>query len=368
MSVYQRRYEFYVVQPFEYEEVISATSGVATDTDVIVGESERLIGYNTYAKSRTTYDDSLLITDPIQLEGEVKYKRGGSDNSSSFTLYNLSDETLSRIKADYTVLLKAGYQTDKELPILFVGSILKVSTEQTKQGRKTKLICKEGGVQQKDLHYNNFYQMGLFTYSDILLDISSFLQDNGVSVNFDTTPTEQQKSPDQNRIAVAPVNAPYPAKPAPTYYKQRYSTVIKGSYNLSGNVFQSLSVLCDAIDYVWYMSKGVLYIQPRENPRLVDYFELSPAVILGSVSPSNDNTKVSSNDSEAQKGVGVSVSMFLDARVALENYFNILEGDYAGSYRPEEIEHKLNWFNGPWQTKVKCKPAEDIALNQTVGG
>lgn len=366
MSVFQRRYELYVVQPFKYEEIKSATQNKATELDVINENSDRLIGYNTYSESRVIYDDSLLITDPIQLEADINYG-GSGGGGAEIKLYNLSDKTVKRIQGNQTILLKAGYKTDAELPVLYVGTIQAVrSSSKESKDRVTTLICKEGGLQQRDLQYNHCYIRGT-TYSDIIADIADYLNRNGIPTSLLLSSRGVKRSTRTQLIVTSATSGFKESSPRPSVFDEIVNQKSLSSINVSGNVFSSLTSICDSIDYIWFISKGIVYIQPREAERYQDFVELTPDVVVGNISPSDDQSGVSSNDPAAKVGVGVNFTVFLDARLALENYVKIGYGEYSGTYSITSLKHRLNWHNGPWQTSVVTKPIEILAVNQNGG-
>lgn len=368
MRVFQRRYELYVVQPFKFEEIKTATSNAATELDVITDTNiDRLIGYNTYSEARVTYDDSLLITDPLQMEADIKYKRGSGDSGASeIRIYNLSDATLNKIAANYTVLLKAGYRTDPELPVLFIGTINTVRTKREGSDKVTTLICKEGGLQQRDLQYNHCYIRGT-PYSQIIADMADYLNVNGIPTSLLLDSRGQKRQTRYQLIATSATAGFKPSAPRPSVFDQIIDTATTGSYNVSGNIFSSLTTLLDSIDYVWFISKGVVYIQPREAERFQDKVILSPDVVIGNLEPSDDQSRTSSQDPSNSAGIGIGATVFLDARFALENVVEIPSGLFTGTYMITEIKHKLNWHSGPWQTELKTKPIQKLSLNQNVG-
>ena len=369
MSVFQRRYELYIVQPFKYEEIKSATESKATELDVINENSDRLIGYNTYSETRVVYDDSLLITDPIQLEADIGYGKGsGSDGGggAEIKLYNLSDKTIKRIQGNQTILLKAGYRTDAELPILYVGTIQKVNNKKEGKDRVTTLICKEGGLQQRDLQYNHCYIRGT-TYSEIIADIADYLNRNGIPTSLLLSSRGIKRSTRTQLIVTSATSGFKESSPRPSVFDEVVNQKSLSSINVSGNVFSSLTSICDSIDYIWFISKGVVYIQPREADRYQDFVELTPEVVVGNIAPSDDQSGISSNDPAAKVGTGINFTVFLDAKLALENYVKVGYGEYAGTYSIISLKHRLNWHNGPWQTSVVTKPIETLTVNQNGG-
>ena len=127
-------------------------------------------------------DGGLLIQPPLQLDAVIKY--GGTSNSTNqvatIKVHNLSKDTLSKIKAKDSVILKTGYTQDSDLPICFVGTIEQVYTVDN----MTTLLCKEGGNVQCQAYYITSFDKGE-TYEYVLGRFIKKFSEYGMGVDVD---------------------------------------------------------------------------------------------------------------------------------------------------------------------------------------
>ena len=207
----------------------------------------------------------------------------------------------------------------------------------------------------------------MYTYMQILKDITDVLKEAGIPHVLNNTPTEQA---DRQTLPLYTELTGIPQLPAPyrADLERRLQVTIPYSYALQGRLFNSLTKVCKDIDFVWFVSKGVLYIQPREFPVLQDLVSVIPNNIIGGVEPYSSNIGMTGEVSD--EGNGVDLTVFLDARIGLESYIKLSHGEYVGMYTPDIIEHKMDYHSGVWQTNIKTKPyiTGSLTIPQTLEG
>lgn len=345
-NVFGHKYELYVVQPNELIIVNNGTTGYEGDAlalyeGKIVSISSRTSGLSTSTPG-STYDyitvdgGSLLITNPIQLEGSISYKNGkksGQGQDAEFKLYNLSEDTLSGIQANSTVILKMGYETDTELPIAFVGQVVKVSTDNspTTSDSITTILCKEGENVLKTVN--------------IVRSFSSFLDNRFVINTFIDRFAE-------NGIPLGGF-APHPI----------LTEGLGESFIVSGLLAKEFTKFLSSIDFIWFISKGKLYVQPSTSDRVTDFLEVNADNVIGTIKPYDDKAGQSTGSPE-NRPVGVEFETFMNANIGLETYLNITYGDYQGKYKPSEVRFQFNWKQGPWSVKVRCQQLLNYEIYQ----
>lgn len=155
-QVFGHKYEFYIGKagrliqehnaPTGYEDSIPATiMRPNTEVSTLTG------GFIDY---RTIPDQAKVITNPFQMDAEIKYEtpKVASTKSqvSKFKFYNIGEELRDFISKNDVVILKAGYETDSELPLAFTGTVQKVSTERVGADLVTTIIAVDGGNPIKD--------------------------------------------------------------------------------------------------------------------------------------------------------------------------------------------------------------------------
>lgn len=300
-----------------------------------IDESERPVSSVTggYIDYTSLPSQAVLIEDPIQIDATIKQSSGrtnGSTPAGTIKVYNLSKVTINQITADSTVVLKAGYTTDNELPVVFIGQIERVYTTREGADNVTTLYCKDAANPLKSAKFARSYPIG-FEYQYILLDVIEEFGRNGV--------------PFGSFIG-----------------DDRSAQAIQEGVTYNAKLGKVLSEICDEIDFTWFISKGRLYVQPRELDRLIDFVIIRPENVIGAIQPNDDKSALSVSD-RSSKPPGIKVDTFLNGSVGLNTYVKIESGDFKGDYKPDSIEHRLNWYNGPWQTTIETQGVKEFANN-----
>jgi hypothetical protein len=332
-------YELFVGKPTQLIERHHAPTGFEGTTNANIKSPENVSEFSVggYIDYLTIPKGVKKIVNPIQLEAEIKYtvgKTSGAPQTATIRVYNLSEDTLNFIEADAAVVLKAGYTQDAQLPLIFVGQVEKVFTNRVGPDNITTIIAKDGSNVLKNVKFVAAYPSGQ-TYGFVIGQMIKAFADNGVPLGgFERSFTRTTQ----------------PIKEAQAY---------------SGMLGQELSSLCEDIDYIWYLSKGKLYIQPKEVDRLIDVINISAKQVVGTLKPNDDKTGKSSKDKES-KPSGVKLTTFLNGDIGTHTYLNITYGDYKGQYKPDSVSYKLNWKNGPWTTTIESQRVKKYVTNNTI--
>ena len=336
-EVFNHRYELTVGRPQELIErhnafnvsegtQLSTTKTTDRVTSVITG------GYVDYV---TVPNGAKVITEPIQMEADIKYSIGqtsGNPQTATIKVFNVSQDTLNFIEANAAVILKAGYQTDSEIPVIFAGQIERTFSTKVGPDIVTTMICKEASNVLKNVRFVANYPEGQ-TYTFILNQLIKKFQDNGV--------------------------------PLGRFIQSRRSLqTVQEAVSYSGKLSTKMSDICNSIDYTWFTSKGKLYLQPVELDRPLEFIEPSITQIIGTVRPNDDKTAKASNDKESRPK-GVNIDMYLNGEVGIHTYIRLGAQfeTFSGDYRPDSVRFRLNWQNGPWQTSIESQRVKEFATN-----
>ena len=320
-EVFGHKYELFIGEPSRLIEMHNAP----TPYDDVIPASIKAPNLN---KSLLTggYIDYLTIdptfrriTNPIQMIAKVKYKEpksGSSPQTSVIKLFNISDTTLESIVTDALVMLNAGYEQDgDDLPTVFVGTVDTVDTQTEGANQVTTITCTEGGNAIKSIRYVNSHPAGR-TYNFILLQMIKKFKDNGIPLGAFIESDRTIQSPKEQTV-------------------------------FSGKLAKSLTDLCDSLDYVWFICKGSLYVQPKDLHRPTEILKIDSSNVIGKITPSKDKAGVPSASADVGP-TGVKFRTFLNGEVGLQSYINIEEGDFAGDYKVKTLTFDLNWHDGPW--------------------
>lgn len=343
-EVFGHKYELYIKLPTRLIDKHKEVGSCQAPSPALVGarnvknyydfiDVTSITGYSVPESDYLTVESSpVLITNPIQMTADIEYGNNSNSKGSqtaTIKLHNLSPTTLNNIKKNSAILLKAGYDTDKELPILFVGTVEKVTTEKN----ITEISCKEGGNVLKTVIFQQKFAKGTTFLSVFITVMDAFAQQGIPTGNF-------YGNADSLRELQEPLN-------------------------LSNTLESVLTELCNMLKFVWFISGGKLYVQPRDEDRVVEVLKVYPQNVIGNININDDSKAVSVTQKDDETS-GISFTGFLNPDIRLETYVEVTYGDYIGTYKPTTIKHTLDWYNGPWQTKIEAMPVKEYELQRTI--
>lgn len=328
-KVFGHKYELYIGDSPKLIDKHTEPSAYTTDNALIFPIAHKTSSTPTGGEDYRTVGTSFIkITDPVQMVAKVTYSEaktsGTSPQSASINLYNLSPKTLEQINTDSIVILNAGYESkgEKEQPPLslaFSGTVDHISTQQSGAEMITTLLCTEGGSAVKSIRFTKSYPAGR-TYAFLLEQMIKEFADNGIPLgSFSKT--------------------------------DRTSTSVQEQSVFSGKLSKCLTDLCSGINYVWYISRGKLHIQPKDLPRRVDFLEVNPENIIEKIHPIKNKVGMATTDPVSTLK-GIKFSTFFNGEVGLESYVRIAKGDFAGQYGVKKLDLHLNWADGPWTMTI----------------
>lgn len=327
-EVFGHKYELFVGKPARLIELHNAPTAYDDDIPSLIKapnlqKSLLTGGYVDYLSVDNTF---RRITNPIQMVAKITYrepKAGTTPQTATIKLYNLSDQTLESIVTDALIMLNAGYETGgSELETAFVGTVDFVDTQEEGGDQVTTILCTEGGNAIKSIRYVNSHPEGR-TYNFILLQMINKFKENGIPLG------RFQES-------------------------DRTIQSVKEQVVYSGKLAKILTDLCASLDYVWFICKGKLYVQPKDQPRATEILKIKDSNIIGKITPVKNKVGVPS--ASAEGGVkGIKFKTFFNGQVGLQSYVNISEGDFTGDYNITKLDVELNWANGPWTMTIETE-------------
>lgn len=312
-------------------------------TDLVIAQHTKKTGYEYQgrllpASTTSIYTDgyidyltieqSITISNPIQLKATINYGgKSGQDQMTTIELMGLSDATKAAIVANKVLLLEVGYETDETLPTLYVGHIESVHSDR----HTTYIRCKEGGNVIKTVNvYHKFRKSQ--THADVFNYFIKQFGENGVPFGGLFTCARTDLALGENRV-------------------------------VSSTLVAAITDFCTELDYVWFISKGKLYIRAKDLDRITDIVTLSEQNIVGNIERADDKTAKPTDD-KSNKGVGVKLKLYMNAEIGMNTYIKIPFGEFEGDYKPTSITYHLNWKQGPWQIALECVPVSSYDLQQ----
>ena len=305
-DVFNRIYELYISKPLQI---------IQTNGDIVASSS-------------------LKITNPIHMTADIKYNEAtssGGNNSTVISIYNLSDKTLSDIKARSYVLLKAGYG-NQTISTLYVGVIDRVVTQREGNDKVTTLTCTEASIVKKSAPFNRTFVKGE-TYLSVLLTITAEWQAWGVPLG-------------------------------EIYSTPKTLGALSKDLTLATTLEAALSTVCNMAGLVWYIVNGNLFIEDKQSTeeRLTNVVVIEPHNVIDRIEASQDDTTLVAGQESLQ---GVRIRTFLNPLLDISKRFKVTYGDYAGLYKVDTVSHSLSWHDGDWVTEIEGTPTK-YALNKDV--
>ncbi|MCP4394939.1 MAG: hypothetical protein GY804_11835 [Alphaproteobacteria bacterium] len=289
-------------------------------------------------KTLPAQGDFILLTDH-HFEAEVNYSKEGKGNktvSQNFSIYNPAPDTESKIKTGNALILKAGYNTDEQIPIICATIITKSWVERSGNNRVLKLLCSEAHDVKKTICYSETFAKTL-TYEDGIKKLLDVFAQYGVPVG---------------RIQIT---------------EAAKNTQFGKAYSVSGKLNKSMETLCSHSGHRWYMIGGDIYVEPV-NPNDVEQvraLKVEQKNLKGNMEFLDDITnKDQTKDKTKKQGVGFTIN--LNGNINREAYVEVVAtqgnepsteefNNYVGVYAVTSVKHKLSFEGSAWDTIIETR-------------
>lgn len=329
MQALHRKYELYVGRLRELDRrfrdgfVVGVTSG-----EILEDIEEKYGSLDVDIRTSPKSSDFILIKDH-QMTATVVYDREGSGSKTptqTLKIYNPEPKTEEHIKNGNIVILKAGYNIDSELPIIFAANIIR--SEVTKNGadRVLKLTCGEAYECNRNVKYNKSFPIGT-TYYDIIWDILKTFASFGV-------PTGH------------------------FYFGDISNKFIYKPMVFSTTIYDALETVCDAVRFKWYVARGLVNVEPKayasDDEEFVKVITITESNVKNTIEALSNTSNKDKKDSQLnQKGIKLTVN--LNGEIAGADGVKVSYGDYKGKYLITKVSHNLDFEGQQWDTTIECK-------------
>ena len=354
-----RKYELKIGSP-SFTKIVTPTFGVYKP-DVQV-KKVFISPNNSYVDQLTipAGNETLTITD-LQIEATIEYGIDKDSQKAEIKVYNLSDDSVSKIKANGIVSLKAGYYTDENLPLIVVGQILSVKTERASQDRVTTIVCADGYAARKGTHVSKSAIAG-----ESYLDVLKYLVGEAAKVGVPLGKGIPVESGSNRLLAneIASGNATSADIEVNRIIKQ-----VKSGVALEGELFEQINKAATEVGYRSYISLGKLYIEPMNHRATTTVVTIEPTTTI-SLEGVSDTTTSSSGSTESEDGGttqtddfdGVRATIFLDGTITTDSILRVKSSKsdrstlkyFVGDYRIKSITHALNYYGDDWSTTIEA--------------
>lgn len=302
-----------VVRPNGVESVPAPLRLTVEGTNV-VDESLQKLSYQDFLVRPT---ESIKITN-LNIKAKVTDSKTGKTNKDNTTIeiMNLTKAKQQFIQVDDTVLLKAGYKNEGELPLIFAGQVVSVETIKVAQDDITRIRCKSAGVVRRNVKISKKPRRNE-TRQDIAEYLAGIAAKNGI--------------PTGNLDVIIP------------------DSTFKSGYGLVGNFFTVMEEWCDNFSMRSYISLGKLYIEPKDSVEFKDVVNVKEDNVKGSIRP------LSSSVGKTAKKKGIKFTTFLDGRITTSKKVRVRYGEYTGDYKIIQVVYDLDYEGKKWDSVVTCE-------------
>lgn len=307
-----------------------------------------LVDFRTVARNATSWKD-------LQISCDIKNaSRSMADTppTSTITIYNLSDSSISKIKPTYTLKLSAGYKSTG-IGTIFNGTILNVITTRAKGGdTMTKMVCSDSKFPMKYVRGSVSFPPEV-TPRNVIHSLLSLLSEKGIPTGRFHAETEVTGFvPEDEREFTLPAAL----RGVESYTHTPRATVdapYKNGYSFEGNVWDELRRVCESIKYRCSVRLGKIYVeQDIQSSVSRQLLILDPAQIVAKTSRWSDQTGEEAKSAPS----GIKITTVLSHESGTADTLRITSGTHKGDWQIKGIEHKMKFIGGDWVTIIKALP------------
>lgn len=252
----------------------------------------------------------------------VKSDKAANKNKATFSVYNLSDDSIAKIKRNQKVEFRAGYVEDNP-KIMFLGQVTDVSTKREGVTVKTTIKCEDGYVPVREGHTCKSFPAGSsvgFIISEIVtndLGLPKPLMSNGNLGDSKGINKKYQKSvPKQGH---------------------------------SGNI---ITKLCKENFLTWSIRDGNVIVYPVNGSTGVAVPKLSSASgMIGSPQRATDNKSKLTDSKDIQDAY--KVKSLLNGTFNTGDLIEIVSSFTTGQYRITKVTHKGSFRGTDWFSELE---------------
>ncbi len=323
-NLFGRKYSLIIGLP--RGDLNTAGTGLPIPTAIRRGEGsiEEIVGQNNPAQPIIREQSFIEIKD-LQIKATLiqgKRDSGKFTKTNTIDIYNLSRDTIDKLRAGMIVLFTAGYTQDIELASVFTGEIEKVITDRQGANTITRLYCGDNTTARRDVRVSMAWSEGT-SYDQVLTDLLSFAQVNNVTLG-------RPEIPEGMGIAIG-------------------NKFLEAGYTVQGNLFDVIKKVAKECQYVSYFCDGKFYVEPEVAPHIVEVFRIEEDNVKEFIKPKQN---VNKNTKEVSQGINL--KLFLDGRVKVNSKLELPSGPKAGTYIVKKVTHYLDYEGSWWETELEA--------------
>ena len=252
----------------------------------------------------------VLKNDTVDMEFEIPFDDDMVANEATFTVYNLSDDTLGRISCGNSICMTAGY--GKDMGIIFEGIIQKVSNQKDGVDRVTTI-----------------YAVDDVTYTPQMMDETTYSEGTNAS-----TILKDLLSRTGLEIAV---------------FKPLRDWTFEDETKVEGSIVDNIKTYSDICGVATYIHKQKIYCRNLAEGDNIRFNVNSDTGMIDS--PEQFDEERQSGD-YVDRVIGYTVNMILQHRIGTASIITLDSKRISGEFRVESGTHSYDGLSAT--TEFKC--------------
>lgn len=242
----------------------------------------------------------LTLTNDLDLEFEVPFDDNTEANEIEIKVYNLTANTIGKLKADEEITIEAGYGSDTG--VIFVGVVSTVKTKWSGQDKVTTITAIDD-VKLKEK------------------DVESISFKAGVKASYVL------------KTLVGKLGLPI------AVFKVRYDHTYTEALTVSGGLMQNINDYAEVCGVSAYIHKRKVYVRHLSEG---DDLGFEVNADTGMVGSPEEFTEEVDNEDYTETVTGVKFKMLLEHRIATAGIITLKSRNVSGKYRVREGRHICN--------------------------
>ena len=242
----------------------------------------------------------LTLTNDLDIEFDVPFDDDTEVNEAEIKIYNLTNATIGRLKANEEISITAGYNSDTG--VIFTGAISAVKTRWSGQDKVTTIMAVDD-IKLKER------------------DIDSLSFNAGAKASYIL------------KTLVGMLNLPI------AVFKTRRDHTYTEAVTVSGGLMSNIKQYAEVCGVSAYINKRKVYVQHLSDG---DDLNFAVTVDTGLVESPDEFTEEINNEDYAETVKGVTFKMLLEHRITTASIISLKSRDFSGKYRVREGRHICN--------------------------
>lgn len=302
--------------------------GLSSEQFSIVDDNTRVVGeINDYMDS---FPDQAVKLSKHNMSFQIdKSKDAGKE--STITIYNISDATRKFLEQTQgnnpSLLLRAGYETDVELPIIFKGEVITSSDVFQGNTRITTLQLKSGATNMKEAYTVKSYRAGTsvediikYTVSDLKLPYGTLYFPKG------------------NDVRIQTINKPVVINTPTKEFLRRF---------------------CADNGYKFWIEDGTVNVLPDNYVIRSGEFVFDISVDTNMIgSPTISDTDVAATEKQSGNRSNIKVKTTLNGAYTIGAKVNVTSKFHNGVYEIVGIVHSGTFEGSDWYSDLELKAVD----------